>query len=340
MHGENAGSMIDRNRNHSALAREALGWLVRLDDDPGNGELYAELEQWLQRSPAHQASWNDALDLASDIEAALPASINIASDDAATIGTNVVAIARRPTLRHRFVRHWRMVGAVAIAASLCFAIAPDIALRWQAQEMTGTGEVRTVALSDGSRAYLAPGSAISFDIDQKSRAVHLLRGRAFFDVKRDPGRTFKVATGKATVTVLGTAFEVDRQDTGASVAVQRGVVEVAYADRGIFALLHRGEAVTIDWQGSARRESVHSDRIAGWVQGKLFVKNRPIGEVLRDLRPWYSGYIVIRGSGLQTRRVTGIYDLRHPDTALSALSKAHPLSVQQLTPWVRVVTVN
>lgn len=332
--------MIDRNRDQNPLAREALAWLVRLDDEPANDALYAELQLWLQRSPAHQASWNSALDLSSDIQAALPADIDNAYPLDGRISDNVVPLRRRPPLRTLVVQNWRKLGAAAVAACLTLVVAPDLALRFQAQEITGTGEVRTVAFSDGSKAYLAPDSAISFEMDLKGRAVHLLRGRAFFDVARDPGRPFKVAAGEATVTVLGTAFEVDKQEAGASVAVQRGLVVVAYAGRGSRTVLHPGESVSLDWQGSPTREFIHADRVAGWTKGKLFVKNRPIGEVLKSLRPWYSGYIVIRGTGAQTRRVTGIYDLRHPDAALTALSKAHPLSVQQVTPWVRVVTVD
>jgi transmembrane sensor len=71
----------------------------------------------------------------------------------------------------------------------------------------------------------------------------------------------------------------------------------------------------------------------------MFVKDRPVGDVLDALRPWYGGYMVVRGPGLASRRVTGIYDLRDPEAALSALGKAHPIRVRRLTPWLKIVTV-
>lgn len=72
----------------------------------------------------------------------------------------------------------------------------------------------------------------------------------------------------------------------------------------------------------------------------MIVDDRPIGEVVAALRPWVQGVIILRGTGLARRRVTGIYDLRHPDDALAALGRAQPMRFSRITPWVRVVTVD
>jgi transmembrane sensor len=214
-----------------------------------------------------------------------------------------------------------------------------MALRLRAQELTGAGEVRSVTLDDGTRVTLAPDSAVSFDIGDKDRSAHLLRGRAYFDVAHDESRPFRVMADDTVVTVLGTAFEVDGVSADAAVAVRRGIVAVDYAGHGPRTVLHRGETVSLAADGHAQRGAMRAERVAGWVDGRMFVKDRPVGEVLDALRPWYGGYMVVRGAGLASRRVTGIYDLRDPEAALSALGKAHPIRIRRITPWLKIVTV-
>ncbi|NWM00863.1 iron dicitrate transport regulator FecR, partial [Klebsiella pneumoniae] len=68
--------------------------------------------------------------------------------------------------------------AAAGAAVACLALAlagPDLALRLQADHMTGTGAIRTVTLADGSTAVLDSRSAIAVDYRSGERRVTLLR---------------------------------------------------------------------------------------------------------------------------------------------------------------------
>ncbi|WP_170065870.1 FecR family protein [Novosphingobium guangzhouense] len=325
----------------SALDREAVDLLVRLDDRPDDDALHAQVAQWQERSPAHRASWGRALDLAAAVEAALPLALTgTHPDHIATLPASrkVTLLSGGRRWQGGLVRRRRVVAAVAAAACLGLVLLPNVALRLQARDITGTGEVRQVVLEDGTRVALGPDSALAFDVNDRQRSAHLLRGRAFFDVAHDKDRPFRVLADDTVVTVLGTAFEVDDISAKASVAVRRGTVAVKYGPAGTM-VLHKGDVATRGPDGHARRGSVRADRIAGWIDGRMFVKDRPVGEVLEDLRPWYRGYILARGPGLASRRVTGIYDLRNPDAALAAIAKVHPLRVTRLTPWVKIVSV-
>ena len=45
-------------------------------------------------------------------------------------------------------------------------------------------------------------------------------------------------------------------------------------------------------------------------------------EVIDALRPWHSGLILTYGTGLDTRRVTGVYDTRQSREVLQALAQS------------------
>jgi len=320
---------IDQPRD---VDREASAWLVRLDDEPENASLRAEFDAWLAVDPMHDVAWRETMRVSEMIAATRP-SIQ---------ASNVVPLKQGPGRRRPWLTRWQGIGATAMAACLTWVVAPDLVLRLRADEIAGTGEVRAVQLADGSEAYLGPGAAMAFEMDGRQRTFRLLRGNAFFDVARDTKRPFKVLAGAGEVTVLGTAFEVALSDDGALVAVKRGLVEAANLEGAppVRTQLRPGQTIQFHWDGPSQRRDIRPDRVAAWIKGKAIVNDRPLGEVIDALRPWYKGFIIADGTGLDRRRVTGIYDLRNPDAALVALAKAHDLTIREVSPWLRIVTVN
>jgi transmembrane sensor len=83
-------------------------------------------------------------------------------------------------------------------------------------------------LADGSRATpLDAGSALALREDSPRRVtLELARGRGRFEVTPRPERQFVVQAGDVTVTVLGTAFTVERVADRIGVTVERGKVMV------------------------------------------------------------------------------------------------------------------
>lgn len=92
-----------------------------------------------------------------------------------------------------------------------------------------TGKVSHVALSDGSRVMLFPGSRLvychEFNVDE--RKVHL-SGEAFFDISHDAEKPFYVFSNEVVTKVLGTSFSVTAypEDSHITVAVKSGRVSV------------------------------------------------------------------------------------------------------------------
>lgn len=319
------------DRNQGDLSRQATAWLVQLDDEPDNEALRIQFIDWLATSPAHLAAWEETERVSGLMSAAGPMPPQ-------------AAFPRRPSARSLAFRKLpsvRALEALAIAACLAWIAVPYLALELRSDAVTGTGELRVVRLDDGSSVHLAPATAIAFKNGANKRTLTLLKGEAWFDVAHDEARPFRVMAGESTVTVLGTAFSVRRTDGGTDVAVQRGHVAVTTpgATEGARVDLVAGQSVTLA-QGAAHRGTIRPDRVASWRDGVAIVNYQPVGDVIGRIRPWYGGYIIARGPGLRSRRVSGIYDLRDPDLALEALAKVHNVTVSRVSPWLRIVTVS
>ena len=81
------------------------------------------------------------------------------------------------------------------------------------------------------------------------------------------------------------------------------------------------------------------DQVAAWRRGRLIANDRPVSEVVDELRPYFSGLIVLTDGAFGRRRVTGVYDLHDPVAALRALAQAHRgVSVRRISPWLMVVS--
>ena len=233
------------------------------------------------------------------------------------------------------------IGAVAagIAAAIVLAVFPT--LRWQftADHVTATAETATIHLADGSTVRLAPESVLEVTDGEDARGTRLLRGAAFFEVVRDPGRPFKVQAELLDVTVLGTAFEVRVDESGTDVAVRQGSVQVDRPRRSARSQkLKAGDWVRITARGAMTHGTQPPAQVAAWLQGRLIVKDRPAGEVVDALRPYYSGIVVLRGDTLASQPLTGVYDLSDPVAALKAVASALGATTDQLSPWVLVIS--
>lgn len=77
----------------------------------------------------------------------------------------------------------------------------------------------SVDLPDGSRVYLNEGASIVYPKTFERNRQIQLRGEAFFEVMSDPSNPFRVRSGNAMITVLGTSFNVKESLAGKRVEV-------------------------------------------------------------------------------------------------------------------------
>ena len=148
---------------------------------------------------------------------------------------------------------------------------------------TGLGERREIALGDGSRVVLAPGSKLTVGRD---RAVELA-GKAWFEVRHDPARPFRVQVGQTTIEDLGTEFAVDATAPELRVAVISGSVMMTSATSSPITLAANDlGSVMPDGQAQVAHQA-GVERIIAWRKGTLAFDNKLVGEVLAELERWY-----------------------------------------------------
>ena len=141
--------------------------------------------------------------------------------------------------RRRTLRRIAMVSAAAACALFAAAVRlqglpvstePPIVARSQPALTPAAPLDRAVRLLDGSSAMpLDSGSEIAI-LEQTPAHVglSLTRGSGRFQVVPRPERNFSVRAGDVTITVVGTAFSVERIADRVGVSVERGTVRVEW----------------------------------------------------------------------------------------------------------------
>ncbi len=320
-------------------AREATDWLLLLKEEPADKDLRRRFEEWHDASPVHAASWQSTLRLSGGLEQVTAAH----ADEWATHPREssrqsyVMADASHAARPRWFARRpVAMLAGVALAACIAAFTAPAVLLQLKSDYTTATAELRTVTLDDGSEVTLAPRSAIAVDYAARERKVELLSGVAFFTVRKDSERPFKVQAGAVQTTVLGTRFEVNLGEEGVTVSVEEGLV--ALSDRqqpSLNTQLGAGQSARVERSGVTGNTA---PTVAAWRQKLLLADDRPVGEAVADLARYYGGTILIMDSALATRRVTGVYGLADPETSLRDIARAIGADVRRISPWVLVLS--
>ncbi|MGE4307175.1 MAG: FecR domain-containing protein [Novosphingobium sp.] len=334
--------------------RRASEWLLAMQAAPDDADLRLRHAAWLAQDAAHATDWQEMCRTYELLGLTVPQSRGKWEDYAAHRKAAPTAIAAEQTpapaddkivplglsSRVRLRRSFATILTAALAASLLWLATPTILLHMQADHVTGTAAPQSITLADGSTVQLAPESAIAVDDSAGERRVRLLKGEAFFDVRHDPARPFRVQAQDIETTVLGTAFDVAMNDKGAAVAVKRGRVRVDnIAPHSSFSRsLSPGQWVQAERQGRAVDGRSPPELVAGWTQGQIVARDMSVADFVDAMRPWFKGIIILRGESLARQPLTGLYRLDQPVEALRAVADTQGATMRKITPWVIIIS--
>src|SRR5690606_39189801 len=81
-----------------------------------------------------------------------------------------------------------------------------------------------LTLADGSIVWLNSNSKLYYPDEFGSERKVYLEGEAYFEIKPDPNKPFRIITGKGVTEVLGTAFNLNSTGDKVTITVMEGMV--------------------------------------------------------------------------------------------------------------------
>lgn len=310
---------------------EALDWFTRLRGRVSKDERQA-FEAWLAESPSHRVAWRRAESLWS---ATADAGARLAVEDEPQLAELLGKIGR--SRRRRALRQTGSALAVALAifSGVMWLERPHFFQDMMADAVTARAERRLVTLPDGSTALLNADSALDVSFRDGVRHVDLLRGTAFFSVVKS-SVPFTVASAGGEVRVLGTEFDVRTQDSGSTVTLAQGSVEVASGTAR--AILEPGQQVAYAHESLGEVQQADLDSALAWREGRLVFYEARLEDVVTELARYRPGRIIIARENLADWIVSGSLPLDDPDAALRSLQSTVGFSMRSIAG--RLVVLN
>lgn len=297
-----------------SISEVAARWAVRGDASGLTAEEERQLKAWLDADPRHRGAYVRArvqwLDL--DRLAALNGPV-IPGEERFLAGTpaNTATPAARtvPVLSRR-----QLVAAGVAAVAVVGSSSMWMTLRdGRESYVSAIGEVRRIALADGSTIVLNTDTQVMVQLTRQQRSIQLMRGEALFEVAHDKTRPFIVTARGTAIRAVGTAFVVRVNAAQINVTVTEGVVEV---DEGTGSASPAAKRVAANQRlvvGDARSAEIETipvmeaDRQLAWRTGMVSFDGESLATAVAEINRHNHRQIVIDDPSLAERPVIGVF---------------------------------
>jgi len=304
-----------------ALRDQAQYWVARLvAGDVSENEL-DRLEAWLAADERHARAFSRERALWQDLHA-----VSDALAGRKDAPDNLLPLRPRSSVRRHMIR----AVPIALAASLAAIVAlPSLVLDLRADHRTAVGQVSRLTLPDGTIAMLDSDSAVAVDFTDDRRVVHLLAGRAWFQVRHE-GRPFSVEAMNGITRDIGTAFEVRRERGTVEVGVTQGSVQVRAPDGAQGRPMRIGERIRYSASGLAPLPGLPASQLATWRSGEILFEKQSVQAAIDEIARYRRASVWMLGDFSKVAPVSGLFLIERPEEAIQMLARMRELRVTRL----------
>lgn len=285
------------------IADQASEWATRID--AGSIDASDEgLRQWIDSDPRHSG-------------ALLRAEAALSLLDRARALAGVIP---KPSPPPFWIRRKLIFAAGALAAGIAAVV---ILTSGTHRYGTALGEIRQVALSDGSAIAINTQSLIEVAMHPDVREVTLARGEAWFRIAHDSARPFIVSAGRIRVRAIGTAFSVRRHEDSADLMVTQGVVEAwtLGGENSRVRVFAGSKAHIAEYQAPEPIEAAGEiERSLAWRDGNIVLEGETLGEGVAEFNRYNTRKLVILDPELAAEKLVGTFHATEPQTFARAVA--------------------
>jgi transmembrane sensor len=166
---------------------------------------------------------------------------------------------------------------------------------------TPRGGQYQVILSDGSQVWLNAASSIRFPVvfTGNERRVDIT-GEVYMEIARNEQQPFKVNTGRSTVEVLGTHFNINAYEDESEIrtTLLEGKVKVRPNNNpAVEKTLTPGQQSAIDHSNNISIiNNADLEEAVAWKNGRFQFNSADLKSILRQLARWYDVEVEYRGN--------------------------------------------
>jgi transmembrane sensor len=291
--------------------------LARLNSDPSPQDSN-EICAWIEADPRHavafaraEMAWDAAERLKSGAaDVTLPPPETIVSEED----------------QRRITRNIMIAAGVALLLFIVAAVVTVRTFNGVDRYDTAVGEMRDIALADGSTLHLNSDSEAEVRFTDNGRKVRIVKGEASFDVAHDPARPFEVEVRSAVIRATGTAFNVRMRHALVELTVTHGSVSVrcpAGKERRVGA----GNGAVIQQRAIALTNLGPGlvDQRTAWREQMVELDGETVEQAASEFNRYRKAPILIGDTRVSALRLGGRFRTTDSQEFLSALQTSLPV---------------
>lgn len=303
-------------RRSNEVDEAAAQWAMRLDRGSLTDQENAELDAWLAADTRHVGALARAEAIWTDLDR--------------VVALDRTAARARPPARFAW-RGWRLAASLVVslgAAGMGAAFAYE---RLDGRVATEVGEVRHIALDDGSTMTLDTDSVAQVRYRGGKREVILRRGGAAFQVAAGDPRPFQVAARDLDVAGAEGAFAVGLRQGAVAVDVTQGAVKVARGGRETCTLAKglRLAAAPEAPLAPVAVDPAETERRLAWRKGVLMFDGERLGVAVAELNRYSKIPVIIEDPALADRAFVGVFRVGDTRSFARAAASAFDARIEQ-----------
>jgi transmembrane sensor len=301
---------------------QAAQWYATLQAGDATAADRRRWQDWLLADPAHRSAWQKVEAVSRQFDA-VPAQ------------EPALAALRLPRARRSAVKKLLALAAVATVGGVVSQPGSrDYLAALGAGEKTAVGEIRKLALVDGSELWMNTDSAIDIDFSATLRRILLHRGEILLHgavATAQAARPLAVDLAQGRLSASGTRFSVARDGPAATLAVFEGEVRVDLAADGGSRVVQAGTRLQFA-HGAFGAAGPVDDMADAWTRRRLSVDRMRLGDFIAALARYRHGHLGC-DRAVADLLLTGSYPVDDMERVFTALEKTLPVRVKRIMPW-------
>ncbi|WP_109695457.1 FecR family protein [Chitinophaga deserti] len=172
---------------------------------------------------------------------------------------------------------------------------------------------RFILLPDSSTVVLREGSTLLYpSVFSDGERVVTLTGEGYFDVREQPGKPFRIRSGKLLTTVLGTAFSIKAYpgQEHVTVTVSRGKVKIEEQESNrLLGILGQDQQIVYENVASvAETRPVKAEESVAWLKKGMDFNSVPFGDIAQQISEQYQVKIEFANNELRNCRIRATFE--------------------------------
>lgn len=284
-----------------------------------------ELNLWLESNIEHKKAFDEIKNIHNIFE-------NIPKDYSQTLSNKAHYGAKKIKFVEKTLKPIIACAAVIFALFIGYDnFIPNYEKNYQTQYTNLKKEL----LPDGSIISIDTKSNIGITYFKNKREVLLQNGQALFEVAKDKNRPFIITSGKTSIEVVGTKFEVTNLDNTTTVSVLEGIVKIGHIQNQFFepqniTHLKKGEKIILDNTGKIHYlGETEIQEIAPWQNNELIFRKITLKNAFKDFSRYQNIEVEFKTKDIEDTLFSGKFNTKEIDKFLFAIQKIYPIKIKK-----------